>query len=160
MQIERHPKRYMLAAVKELERPLARPGTPIQRRNAIAKKLGLVLAVLALVVFVVSRLNLSRDLHRLDARILSGETEGSYFAVVADLGRIAQKGKGKIENVPSNGTADNIARLGKPPRARVMSNSRSHKTARTSRPADQSSKWWRGSGKRSRCSSSAKTPTS
>lgn len=99
--------------MKELERPLARPGTPLQRRNAIAKKIGLVLAVLLLVGFVVSRLNLSRDLHRLDARMLSGEHEGNYFAVVDDLAHIAQKGKGKLENVPSNGTAENIARLGK-----------------------------------------------
>lgn len=69
--------------------------------------------VLALVAFLVSRLNLARDLHRLDARMLSGAPEGNYSATVEDLTRIAREGHGKLENVPSDGSAENIARLAK-----------------------------------------------
>jgi TRAP-type uncharacterized transport system substrate-binding protein len=97
--------------VKELERPLAQPRAEGINRAALAKKAALVLGVLALVGFLVSRLNLARDLHRLDARILSGGKEGNYYAIVDDLGKFAQTEHGTITNIATNGTAENIARL-------------------------------------------------
>lgn len=97
--------------MKELERPLARPKSLATNRYGLLKKVGLVVAVLALVGFLVSRLNLARDLHRLDARMLSGPPEGNYSANVDDLSRIAREGGGKLVNISTNGSAENVERL-------------------------------------------------
>ncbi len=99
--------------MKELERPLARPQRPLPNRHALAKKAALVFGVLAIIGVLVSRLNLARDLHRLDVRMLSGSPEGNYHAIVEDLSRIATEGKGRLVNVPSEGSAENVVRLGK-----------------------------------------------
>lgn len=98
--------------MKELERPLARPAPPLNRHGLLKKAL-LVVGVLAAVAIVVSRLNLTRDLHRLDVKILSGSPEGNYHAIVEDLARIAGAEHGKITNLPSAGSVENVARLGK-----------------------------------------------
>jgi TRAP-type uncharacterized transport system substrate-binding protein len=97
--------------VKELERPLASPKPLTVNRYALLKKAVLVIAVLGLVGFLVSRLNLARDLHRLDARMLSGAPEGNYSATVDGLSRRAREGGGKLVNLPSNGSAENVDRL-------------------------------------------------
>jgi hypothetical protein len=66
---------------------------------------------LALLGGIVSQLNLHRDLHRLDAGMLSGAPEGNYHAIVDDLVHLAATGNARLRNVPSAGSADNVARL-------------------------------------------------
>lgn len=95
----------------DLERPLARPAPPERPRFGVARKAALLFLVLGLVGFVVSRLNLARDLHRLHAAALSGTKEGNYHAIVGDLSRIAAESKGSIVNIESTGSVDNVARL-------------------------------------------------
>ena len=95
-----------------LERPLARPSVSPPNRFGLVRKVALVAAVLLVLGFVVSRLNLARDLSRLDATVVSGGHEGNYFALAEDLTRIAAQSRGRVTNVETAGSADNIARLG------------------------------------------------
>jgi hypothetical protein len=94
-----------------LERPLAAPLRDPKARRSLALKLGAVFGVVLLVVLLVSRLNLSRSLRRLDAAMASGAREGAYHAMVDDLASLAQKDGGHIRNVESAGSGDNIAKL-------------------------------------------------
>lgn len=95
-----------------LERPLARPRVSPPNRFGLARKIALVATVLLGLGFVVSRLNLARDLHRLDATFVSGSREGNYFEIVSDLARLAAQSRGHVTNVETAGSSDNIARLG------------------------------------------------
>ena len=60
---------------------------------------------------VVSRLNLHSDMSRLEIGILSGAQEGNYHRLIDELGRLATLEKGRIKNVSSEGSADNVRRL-------------------------------------------------
>lgn len=103
--------RSALGSASLVDRPLARPLAPKPQRFGLLRKAGLVVVALGLLGLLVSRLNLARDIHRLDARVLSGSREGNYWAIVDDLSRIAERGKGKLTNVESAGSVDNVARL-------------------------------------------------
>ncbi len=98
----------------ELDRPLASTAAarPAAHGIAIARKLFLGLAVVLALAWVVSRLNLRRDLHRLDVRILSGAAEGNYHATVAELAGLATARHGRVINVSTKGSLDNVSRLG------------------------------------------------
>jgi hypothetical protein len=80
-------------------------------RVLLAKKAALVALVLGVVALVVSRIDFARDMHRLDAGMLSGAKDGSYHAVVTDLATFAEKKSGHIRNLESAGSAENTARL-------------------------------------------------
>ncbi len=95
-----------------LDRPLASPLRDPTSRRSLALKLGVVVGAVVLVAFVISKLNFSRSLRRLDATIASGAREGNYFALTDELSRIARKGGGTLRNVESAGSIDNIRRLG------------------------------------------------
>ncbi len=99
-------------AQKDLSRALGSESkqTPEQRR-ALWLKLGLGVAVVAALGFTVSRLNLRSDLHRLDVGFVSGSAEGNYHRLVDQLAVLAAKEKGKVRNVTSEGSADNVRRL-------------------------------------------------
>lgn len=95
------------------DRPLARAARAAPAaRFSIARKILLVAAVVAVIGFVVSKLNLARDLHRLDATIATGPREGNYYALGADLSALAQKGGGRVTQIETAGTGDNVKRLG------------------------------------------------
>jgi TRAP-type uncharacterized transport system substrate-binding protein len=94
---------------KNLDRRLA--ATVHSHAGAFLLRLGLVALVLAVVGALVSQLNLKRDLHRLDAGMLSGAPEGNYHALVDDLSRAAAKDKGTLRNVTSAGSVENVSRL-------------------------------------------------
>jgi hypothetical protein len=74
-------------------------------------RIGLGLLGFVALAALVSQLNLQHDMHRLDAGMLSGPQEGNYFITVDELSRSAAKEKGRLRNVPSEGTGDNVARL-------------------------------------------------
>jgi TRAP-type uncharacterized transport system substrate-binding protein len=96
-----------------LDRPLAIPLRDPRARRSLALRIGVVLGIVLLVVFLVSRLNLSRSLRRLDVGMASGAKDGNYHALVDELTTLAAKDGGKIRNVESTGSGDNIARLEK-----------------------------------------------
>jgi TRAP-type uncharacterized transport system substrate-binding protein len=96
-----------------LDRPLAIPLRDPRARRSLLLKLFVVVGVVFLVGLLVSRLNLSRSLRRLDAGMASGGREGNYYAIVDDVARLAEKDGGKIRNVESAGSGDNVSRLEK-----------------------------------------------
>ncbi len=96
-----------------LDRPLAIPLRDPRARRSLALKLGVVFGVVFAVGLLVSRLNLSRSLRRLDVGVASGSREGNYHAIVDELAALAAKDGGRIKNVESAGSGDNVARLEK-----------------------------------------------
>ena len=85
------------------------PGTSLLRtRGARVLAVALTLAALALVM---ARLDLRPSLSHLHVRVLSGPREGNYHAMVDSVAAAAARKRGTIENVPSEGSMDNIARL-------------------------------------------------
>jgi TRAP-type uncharacterized transport system substrate-binding protein len=94
-----------------LDRPLAIPLRDPRARRSLALKLVVVFGVVFAVGLFVSRLNLSRSLRRLDAGFASGSKEGNYYAIVDELEAIAVAGGGKLRNVESAGSGDNVQKL-------------------------------------------------
>ena len=94
-----------------LERQLA-PGLPQPRPRATRLlRIGLVVALVLGLGALTSQLNLERDLHRLHARLLSGVPEGNYHVLADALVRSAASQRGRLQEIPSQGSSDNIARL-------------------------------------------------
>jgi TRAP-type uncharacterized transport system substrate-binding protein len=60
---------------------------------------------------LLSRVNFKRDLRRVHARVLSGAPEGHYHDMVEQMVRLAGRQGGRITNLPSQGSADNVQRL-------------------------------------------------
>ncbi len=75
-------------------------------------KLVAITAVLSGLALIVSRLNLRRDMHRLDVGFLSGAPEGNYHTLVGRLSELASAAGGRVRNVSSEGSRDNVQRLG------------------------------------------------
>jgi hypothetical protein len=94
-----------------MERPLGPLSDVRGTRFGLAKKALIVLAGLALIALVVSRIDFNRDMHRLDAGMLSGLSDGGYASIVRDLSARAAVHRGKLRDVSSNGSAENVARL-------------------------------------------------
>lgn len=69
------------------------------------------LAVIAVALVLASRLDLSPSLSHLDVSLVSGVREGHYFATAEKLAFAAAKRHGRIRNVESEGSVDNIKRL-------------------------------------------------
>jgi len=72
--------------------------------------LGILGGILALALLL-SRVDFRHDLHRLDVRVLSGAPEGNYHAIVGRLGQAASERRGRVDNVASQGSVDNVKRL-------------------------------------------------
>ena len=68
------------------------------------------LIVLVIAIFV-ARLDLGRGLSQVRFGMLSGAPEGNYAAIVDRLGARAAREGGRIDNVPSAGSAVNLLRL-------------------------------------------------
>jgi TRAP-type uncharacterized transport system substrate-binding protein len=95
----------------DLERRLVSQGTAPRARGKPLLRFGVVLLGLIALAVSVSQLNLEHDLQRLDAGFLSGLPEGNYHAISAELVRTAAAAGGRLREVPSEGSTDNIARL-------------------------------------------------
>ena len=70
-----------------------------------------VIAVIGLLIAGVLTIDFQPNLSRLDVSILSGSNQGQYFATVERLKASAARSKGRIENVSTQGSVDNIERL-------------------------------------------------
>jgi TRAP-type uncharacterized transport system substrate-binding protein len=98
--------------VANLERPLAVPQRARRGRAGILRKVLLVLAVLFTVGFVVSKLDFSRSYSSLkNPGVASGSRDGNYHATVDELAKLAEKGGGRLRNVETAGSMDNVTRL-------------------------------------------------
>jgi TRAP-type uncharacterized transport system substrate-binding protein len=56
-------------------------------------------------------LDVRHDMRRLRISLLSGSVSGNYHRVVAQLSELAKKEKGVVQNLVSEGSGDNVARL-------------------------------------------------
>jgi TRAP-type uncharacterized transport system substrate-binding protein len=84
------------------------PSSPF--RNHGPRLLAAILSVAALSL-IVARLDLAPSLAHVHLRLLSGPPEGNYHAMASALAAAAARKRGHIENVPSAGSVDNLARL-------------------------------------------------
>lgn len=94
-----------------LDRPLALPLRDPKGRRSVLLKGGVVLGAILLVIGLLSHVNLSRSLRRLDTGLASGSTEGNYHAIADAIAKRAALAGGKVRNVESSGSGDNLARL-------------------------------------------------
>ena len=100
--------------VPNLDRPLAVPRSDASRggRGGLLRKLALVVGVLSLVGFVVSRLDFSRSYGSLKgAGLASGSALGNYHRIASELAKIALLGGGSLRNVETAGSSENVVRL-------------------------------------------------
>lgn len=82
-----------------------------ESRRGLLLRVAFSAALIGLFGLLVSRLNLRRDLSRLNVGILSGVPEGNYHKLVDGLAGLASQQKGKVRNVPSDGSFDNVRKL-------------------------------------------------
>lgn len=80
-------------------------------RSRIPKKLLIFIAIILLVGLAMALIDFSPNLDYLRARMLSGPQEGNYHAVVTGLSERAHPRGGRIENVATDGSRDNLERL-------------------------------------------------
>jgi hypothetical protein len=70
-----------------------------------------VVASLGLLAFTLSRIDLTHDLSRLHVSVLSGDPYGHYHAVAQTMATLAAKRRGRVTEVMSAGSAENVKRL-------------------------------------------------
>ncbi len=81
------------------------------QRRRFPVKLAALLGFILLLVLVFSLLDLSPNLDRLDATMLSGPEQGHYHEVVDRLSARAERDGGSLDNLATVGSVDNLARL-------------------------------------------------
>jgi hypothetical protein len=91
---------------QRLRRTLGRTPGP----SRTVKTLLMVVAFVA-IAWGVSRFGRTPDLSHVDVAILSGSAQGNYHAIVAKAGDEAKRRHGRIDNLASAGSGENIARL-------------------------------------------------
>lgn len=96
----------MPAVPPRLRRPLGRTPGPSR-----AVKSALLFAVFVSLVWAATRVGRAPDLSHVDVAILSGSAEGNYHAIVAKAADEAKRRHGRIANLASAGSVENIARL-------------------------------------------------
>lgn len=90
------------------------PGEPSKSFvQSTAFRVGVGVAVVALIGVGVSRINLEPDLSHLDVTVLSGSQKGQYRHVVDQMATYAKKRKGTLKNVMTRGSIENIEQLTK-----------------------------------------------
>lgn len=77
----------------------------------MALRIAAIVAVIGALGFLISRLDLQRNLGRVDVAISSGAKEGNYYRLVGGLGALAAAEKGTLRNLESEGSADNVRKL-------------------------------------------------
>jgi hypothetical protein len=100
----------VVCVTSPLDRPLA-PRRPASSLRLVAVRLGAAVLIVGLLVLLVSRVDFTHDLHRMRVRMLSGEPDGNYHAIVTRLGLRAASREGVVEEVASAGSAENVRRL-------------------------------------------------
>jgi TRAP-type uncharacterized transport system substrate-binding protein len=94
---------------ERLQRVLGLPQRPFARHTALKLTvLGGVLLLLGLLAFFADR---SPNLAHLRVSVLSASERGNYYAIVNALAAEARQQKGRIANVASAGSVENLARL-------------------------------------------------
>lgn len=96
---------------QHLDKPLAVRPQARGPLSSIGLRLGVALLLVLAVGGILSQINLRRNLARLRTSMLSGVAEGNYHRVVSELAVIAAKDSGKLINIPSEGSGDNVTRL-------------------------------------------------
>jgi TRAP-type uncharacterized transport system substrate-binding protein len=91
---------------ESLERVIGRIRAP-----STGVKTALLFAALAIIVVIVASYDRRPNLSYVDVSILSGSERGNYYAIVARLAAEAKRQHGRITNVTSAGSIENIARL-------------------------------------------------
>ena len=71
----------------------------------------MLVVVLAIVAVVVAKFGRNPDLSHVQVAILSGSQDGNYHALVAKAAAEGQRQRGRIDNVTSAGSVENIQRL-------------------------------------------------
>ncbi|MCC7538421.1 MAG: hypothetical protein IT379_19510 [Deltaproteobacteria bacterium] len=82
---------------------------PFHARTSFRFAAGVLL--LAIVGFLVSRVDFGRSLAHLDAQVVSGSRDGNYHRLVDSLAAEARRHRGQIGNVATQGSVDNMRRL-------------------------------------------------
>lgn len=67
----------------------------------------------ALLVLAIALIDLEPKLKHLKVAVLSGSTSGNYHAIVERIKAEAKRRKGRIKNIPTKGSVDNLQRLAK-----------------------------------------------
>ena len=95
----------------DLERRLAPQAASERPRSRPLLRFVVVLAGLVALGLMVAQLDLEHDLHRLNTGFLSGLPEGNYHVIAEALVATAAQQRGRLREVPSQGSTDNIDRL-------------------------------------------------
>ena len=74
-------------------------------------KAGLLLAVFVVLAVLVATFGRTPDLSHVKVAVLSVSKDGNYHAIVTRVGAAAQRQRGRIDNLPSAGSVENIERL-------------------------------------------------
>src|SRR5262245_21782666 len=72
---------------------------------------GLLIVVLVVIAAVVATLGRNPDLSHVQVAVFSGSKDGNYYATVAKAAEAAKRQRGRIDNVQSAGSVENITRL-------------------------------------------------
>jgi TRAP-type uncharacterized transport system substrate-binding protein len=75
------------------------------------RRVAAIIGILALFALAISRLDLQPNLKRVNVTMLSGSKDGHYYALVSELASAARAGGGRIENVATQGSIENMQRL-------------------------------------------------
>ena len=71
----------------------------------------MLLAAFVVIAVLVATLGRNPDLSHVKVAFISGSAEGNYHAIVAKAAGEAQRQRGRIDNLPSAGSVENMARL-------------------------------------------------
>jgi hypothetical protein len=74
-------------------------------------RLAAALASLGVLAFALSRIDLTHDLSRLHVAVLSGDPHGHYHAVAQTMAKLAADRGGRVMEITSAGSAENVRRL-------------------------------------------------
>ena len=98
-----------LIPTERLKRVLGLPG----RRGALSPgaKTAILFAVLALATAIVAWLDPRPSLRHVDVTVLSGSRTGNYFATVGKFAEAVSRRKGRVVNVATAGSVENVGRL-------------------------------------------------
>ena len=91
---------------KQLRRALTAMQAPSR-----ALKTALLLAALVVIAVIAATFGPNPDLSHVKVAVLSGSAEGNYHAIVAKAATEARRQHGRIDNLASAGSIENIARL-------------------------------------------------
>ncbi len=80
-------------------------------RLSAGAKTALLFALLALIGLFVAMVDPAPSLRHVRVAFLSGDERGNYYAVVNAIAAETRRQKGRIENLPSAGSVENVARL-------------------------------------------------